>query len=416
MGAAVIASTVIVVTCNAMFISGLVIALVKCRPSEALGISLLASAGYMTLRLIDSIVALFVSECPISQYIFLMGLPLSGYYHLAFNTCTWILGTARDVFGFGQRTTFVPETTARASGLSRIALAYRIRRAFLLACRAVVFGDVPWGSFWLGWQETRWTPNGFDGLDYWRAPCADPPAEESGAVTRPVEAVAGSREARSFLVRASYVAVALTAACAGRTSSVATPPGGPAVASASAPTLRRGDARLGTWVWRKETVLNAKERQRLLDFAKEKGVTELYIAIADEYEASEGLAALAELVRGARQLDIEIVWVCGDPSWALSARHARALAVVERANRINALLRNMALPEIRSLQYDIEPYRLPEWKASPAIVEPQYAALLVELRRATKAAGFELWLDVPFWLGQRTVQGTSLGRLAVGGE
>jgi hypothetical protein len=163
MGAAVIASTIIVVTCNAMFISGLVIALVKCRPSEALGISLLASAGYMSLRLVDSVVALLVSECPISQYVFLIGLPVSGYYHLAFNTCTWILGTARDVFGFGQRTTFVPETTARASGLSRIALAYRIRRAFLLACRAVVFGDVPWGSFWLGWQETRWTPNGFDG-------------------------------------------------------------------------------------------------------------------------------------------------------------------------------------------------------------------------------------------------------------
>jgi hypothetical protein len=256
-------------------------------------------------------------------------------------------------------------------------------------------------------ERVRW-------LDYWRAPRADPPAEESGAVTRPVEAAAGSRGVRSFFVRASCVAVALTAACAGRTSSVATPPGGPAVASASTPTIRRGDARLGTWVWRKETVMNAKERQRLLDFAKEKGITELYVAIADEYEASEGLAALAELVRGARQLDIEIVWVCGDPSWALSARHVRALAVVERANRINALLRNLALPEIRSLQYDIEPYRLPEWKASPAIVEPQYGALLVELRMATQAAGFELWLDVPFWLGQRTVQGTSLGRLAVG--
>jgi hypothetical protein len=163
MGAAVIASTIIVVTCNAMFIAGLVLVLVHCRPSESLGVGLLAGAGYMSLRLVDSVVALFVSECPISQYVFLIGLPASGYYHLVFNTCTWILGTGRDVFGFGQRTTFVPETTARASGLSRIALAYRIRRAFLLACRAVVFGDVPWGGFWLGWQQTRWTPNGFDG-------------------------------------------------------------------------------------------------------------------------------------------------------------------------------------------------------------------------------------------------------------
>jgi hypothetical protein len=167
-------------------------------------------------------------------------------------------------------------------------------------------------------------------------------------------------------------------------------------------------------VWRKETVLNANERQRLLDFATEEGITELYVAIADEYEASEGLAALAELVRRARQVNIKIFWVCGDPSWALTARHARALAVIEWADRINALLRNMALPEIRGLQYDVEPYRLSEWKASPSIVEPQYAALLAELRSATEAAGFELWLDVPFWLGQRTFQGTTLGRLAVG--
>jgi hypothetical protein len=172
MGAAVIASSIIVVSCNLMLISGLIVAVVMCRPSEALGISLLAGAGYMALRLVDSVVALLVSECPLSQWVFLIGLPLSGYYHLVFNTSTWILGTSRDVFGFGQSTTFVPEATARASGLSRIALAYRIRRALLLACRAVVFGDVPWGKFWLGWGQTRWTPNGFDG---WTTGVRPPP-------------------------------------------------------------------------------------------------------------------------------------------------------------------------------------------------------------------------------------------------
>jgi hypothetical protein len=161
-------------------------------------------------------------------------------------------------------------------------------------------------------------------------------------------------------------------------------------------------------------VRNANERQNLLEFVKGKGITELYVATATEYEAADGFAALAELVRQAQRLDIEIFWVCGDPSWALSARHARALEVIDWAGRINALLRNLELPEIRGLQYDVEPYLLPEWKASPAAIEPQYAALLAELRDATRAAGFELWLDVPFWLGERVFQGTSLGRLAVG--
>jgi hypothetical protein len=232
-------------------------------------------------------------------------------------------------------------------------------------------------------------------------------------VKRLVEAKVGSRKARSFFVRAGFVVLALTAACVGHTSSVSTSPAVPAPFGSS-PTSHRGDARVGTWMWRKETVLGANERQRLLDFAKEKGVTELYVAIADEYEGSGGLAALAELVRRAQRLAIQIFWVCGDPSWALSAHHARAIAVIEWAARINALLRNLALPEIRGLQYDVEPYLLPEWKASPGSVEPQYAALLAELRDATQAAGFELWLDVPFWLGQRSFQGTSLGRLAAG--
>jgi hypothetical protein len=53
-----------------------------------------------------------------------------------------------------------------------MALAYRARRAFLLACRAVVFGDVPWGKFWLGWEQTRWTPSGFDG---WTTGVRPPP-------------------------------------------------------------------------------------------------------------------------------------------------------------------------------------------------------------------------------------------------
>ena len=162
-GGSVIASSMVVVLYNVLFVSGIVALFVMCHPSEALGVSALACAGYMCIRLVDSVVALLVSECPSSAWVLLVSLPLSGLYHVVFNTLTTTVGMARDVFGFGQPTTFAPESTARASGLSRIAVAYRIRRAFLLACRAVVFGDVPWGSFWLGWRATPWTPSGFDG-------------------------------------------------------------------------------------------------------------------------------------------------------------------------------------------------------------------------------------------------------------
>ena len=46
----------------------------------------------------------------------------------------------------------------------RIALLYRLRRAFLLTVRALLVGDVPFGKFWFGWRETQWTSNGFVGF------------------------------------------------------------------------------------------------------------------------------------------------------------------------------------------------------------------------------------------------------------
>jgi hypothetical protein len=172
MGLSVLSSSLIAVACNVLFVAGVVVVLVRCQPSEAMGISVLAGAGYACLRLVGTVIALLVSECPMAHWICLVSLPASGLYHVVFNTMTWILGSARDVFWLGQPTNFMPESTARASGLSRFALVYRLRRAVLLACRALIFGDVPVGRFWLGWRETPWTPSGFDG---WTSGVRPPP-------------------------------------------------------------------------------------------------------------------------------------------------------------------------------------------------------------------------------------------------
>jgi hypothetical protein len=171
-GGPVFASSCVAIFFNGLFVSSALLIVLRCHLTTALGVALLAEAGYGALRLTDTVVALVVSECGLSHWVFALSLPLGGIYHVYFNTLTWIVGSFRDVFGFGQPTTFVPESTARVSGLSRFALAYRVRRAFLLACRALIHGDVPLGAFWLGWNETRWTPNGFDG---WTTGTRPPP-------------------------------------------------------------------------------------------------------------------------------------------------------------------------------------------------------------------------------------------------
>jgi cellulose synthase/poly-beta-1,6-N-acetylglucosamine synthase-like glycosyltransferase len=94
----------------------------------------------------------------------LLALPLTPVYTLCFKWLPAAMGYIDDVFLFGNVTGFAPESTLIKGGSERIALTFRLRRALLLAARAVLVGDVPLGKFWLGWRETPWTPNGFEGF------------------------------------------------------------------------------------------------------------------------------------------------------------------------------------------------------------------------------------------------------------
>jgi cellulose synthase/poly-beta-1,6-N-acetylglucosamine synthase-like glycosyltransferase len=94
----------------------------------------------------------------------LLALPLTPVYTLCFKWVPAAMGFIDDVFLFGNVTGFAPESTLIKGGSERIAITFRLRRAVLLAARAVLVGDVPLGKFWLGWRETPWTPNGFEGF------------------------------------------------------------------------------------------------------------------------------------------------------------------------------------------------------------------------------------------------------------
>jgi cellulose synthase/poly-beta-1,6-N-acetylglucosamine synthase-like glycosyltransferase len=102
----------------------------------------------------------------------LLALPLAPVYTLCFKWVPAAMGFIDDVFLFGNVTGFAPESTLIKGGSERIALTFRLRRAVLLAARAVLVGDVPLGKFWLGWRETQWTPNGFEGFTSKKKPAA----------------------------------------------------------------------------------------------------------------------------------------------------------------------------------------------------------------------------------------------------
>ena len=135
----------------------------------------------------------------------LLVLPLASAYQIGMNAFGCIYGVIRDIFLFGNATNFAPEWTLKAGGCVRVALAFRARRFLALCTRAVAVGDVPFGGFWLGWRETRWTPSGFHGWTTGAKPPAIVPRPRLSArlaAARPVLRLAG----------AALCAVALAAA------------------------------------------------------------------------------------------------------------------------------------------------------------------------------------------------------------
>lgn len=93
----------------------------------------------------------------------LLAVPFAPVYILVFSFWTTFTGVMNDVFLTGNITKFAPESTLITGDSRRIALLARARRALVLAVRAAVFGDVPFGAFWFGWSATAWTPSGYQG-------------------------------------------------------------------------------------------------------------------------------------------------------------------------------------------------------------------------------------------------------------
>lgn len=97
-------------------------------------------------------------------------LPLAPLHSILINFFGCVYGVSRDLLFFGNATKFAPEWTLMKGRCERVALAFRLRRFVALAVRSLVWGDVPLGSFWLGWTETPWTPSGFEGWTTGKAP------------------------------------------------------------------------------------------------------------------------------------------------------------------------------------------------------------------------------------------------------
>jgi cellulose synthase/poly-beta-1,6-N-acetylglucosamine synthase-like glycosyltransferase len=124
---------------------------------------LLGYAGQTIAYTLYTLLALLLESERKRFWPVILCLPLSAAYLIAINFFGCVYGVTRDVFFFGNSTNFAPEWTLKKGRTERIAILFRVRRFVAMCVRAVLYGDVPFGSFWFGWGETPWTPSGYDG-------------------------------------------------------------------------------------------------------------------------------------------------------------------------------------------------------------------------------------------------------------
>jgi hypothetical protein len=162
-GLAVYLDVAILVALHGVIVVGLLLWPLTSQPAQWVALAIVANLGYMLIRGTATVLAIWQDRAVGRQWTKLLALPLSGLYHVTFNIVTTVVGLVQDLLLCGVNTGFAPESTLIKSGTGRVALWYRLRRALLLAIRAVTVGDVPLGWFWLGWEQTPWTPNGYQG-------------------------------------------------------------------------------------------------------------------------------------------------------------------------------------------------------------------------------------------------------------
>jgi hypothetical protein len=161
------------------------------------------------------------------------------------------------------------------------------------------------------------------------------------------------------------------------------------------PVATSGPMPRSTWIWRPGDWIDGGPA--LLDWAAARGIRELFVTVPlKDGSAVRAPDLLADFVRAAGKRAIAVYSVDGDPHMVLADE---VPAVVKRVQAYAAY--NAAQPpeaRLRGVQFDVEPYLLPDNVLPAARRDAAYVAMV---RAVKAAAGSALTVDVvvPFWWG-----------------
>lgn len=161
----------------------------------------------------------------------------------------------------------------------------------------------------------------------------------------------------------------------------------------SSPKLIGNPSRRAMWIWNAELVRDIGDTERLLNFAREKGINVFYLyGPALLLQAPDDLRQFLVSAEG-----IEVELLAGDPSWGLADMHPEALAFVDNAI---AFTQNSSVNQRPvGIHLDVEPYLLDSWGTDQSGTITQYLNLLLDVKNKLISSGtpLRLGVDIPFW-------------------
>lgn len=163
-----------------------------------------------------------------------------------------------------------------------------------------------------------------------------------------------------------------------------------------------------TWIWDRGEWMDKPDA--LLAWAKRENIGELFIVVTLDGPRVRDPQLLRAFVRKASAAGITVTSVEGDPHMALPNHRA---ATADRARAFAAYNRDSAPEErLRAMQFDVEPYLLPDAVLPPNQRDREYLAMARALRAA--AGDMPLEFVVPFWWWDKTELLDELAKVADG--
>lgn len=145
-----------------------------------------------------------------------------------------------------------------------------------------------------------------------------------------------------------------------------------------------------TWFWDTQQIKNSTED--IISFASSQGVNVLYLQMNRDVRPEY----YHHFISQAGEKGIEVHALGGAPNWALKSEQHRITSFIQWIAEYQA----NAAPNERftGIHVDIEPHVLPEWRANPASVIPQWQENVRYLVGEAHSLNLPIGSDMTFWL------------------